>query len=365
MDFIDLKTQYARIEDDVNHRIKKVLEHGRYILGPEVQELEESLAEFVGVKHCIGVSSGTDALLISLMALEIQPGEEIITSAFSFIATAEVIALLGVKPVFVDINPRTYNIDTDKLNEAITENTKAIIPVSLYGQCADFDEINKIAKEHAIPVIEDAAQSFGATYKGKRSCALSQIGVTSFFPSKPLGCYGDAGAIFTDDDELANITKQIRMHGEDRRYHHVRIGVNGRLDTIQAAVLLSKLEIFPEEIEVKNQIAKRYDELLSNTVEIPYIEPHNKSVYAQYTIMVNNRDDIISEMAHKKIPTAIHYPVPLSDQPVFSRLKSNCEISKHVSERVFSLPMHPYLVESDQLLITDAINNYIGLKLNE
>ena len=265
MDFIDLKTQYARIEDDVNHRIKKVLEHGRYILGPEVQELEESLAEFVGVKHCIGVSSGTDALLISLMALEIQPGEEIITSAFSFIATAEVIALLGVKPVFVDINPRTYNIDTDKLNEAITENTKAIIPVSLYGQCADFDEINKIAKEHAIPVIEDAAQSFGATYKGKRSCALSQIGVTSFFPSKPLGCYGDAGAIFTDDDELANITKQIRIHGEDRRYHHVRIGVNGRLDTIQAAVLLAKLEIFHEEIEVKNQIAKRYDELLSNT----------------------------------------------------------------------------------------------------
>lgn len=360
MDFIDLKAQYARIEDDVNHRIKKVLEHGRYILGPEVQELEETLAEFVGVKHCIGVSSGTDALLISLMALNIQPGDEIITSVFSFIATAEVIALLGAKPVFVDINSRTYNIDPDKLKEAITENTKAIIPVSLYGQCADFDEINNIAKECAIPVIEDAAQSFGATYKGQRSCALSQIGVTSFFPSKPLGCYGDAGAIFTDDDELANITKQIRMHGEDRRYHHVRIGVNGRLDTIQAAVLLAKLKIFPEEIEVKSQIAKRYEEYLISEIVTPYIEPHNKSVYAQYTIMVDNRDVLVSEMQQKKIPTAIHYPVPLSDQPIFSNIESNCKTAKFISERVLSLPMHPYLSESDQKSITDAINNFIG-----
>ena len=360
MDFIDLKAQYACIEDDVNRRIKKVLEHGRYILGPEVQELEEQLAEFVGVKHCIGVSSGTDALLISLMALEIQPDDEIITSAFSFIATAEVIALLGAKPVFVDINPRTYNIDPDKLNEAITENTKAIIPVSLYGQCADFDEVNKIAKEHNIPVIEDAAQSFGATYKSQRSCALSLIGVTSFFPSKPLGCYGDAGAIFTDDDELANIFKQLRIHGEDRRYHHVRIGVNGRLDTIQAAVLLAKLEIFTDEIELKNQIAKRYEELLDNSVVIPYIEPHNKSVYAQYTIMVDNRDFLVNEMNKNELPTAIHYPMPLSDQPIFSKIRSNCKTAKYISERVLSLPMHPYLVESDQRLITDVVNNYIG-----
>ena len=355
-----MKAQYARIENDVNHRIKKVLEHGRYILGPEVQELEESLADFVDVKHCIGVSSGTDALLIALMALEIQPGDEVVTSAFSFIATAEVIALLGAKPVFVDINPRTYNIDFDNLNDAITENTKAIIPVSLYGQCADFDEINKIANEYSIPVIEDAAQSFGATYKEKKSCSLSRIGVTSFFPSKPLGCYGDAGAIFTDDDELANIIKQIRMHGEDRRYHHVRIGVNGRLDTLQASVLLDKLKIFPEEIEVKNQIAKRYDELLSNTVEIPYIEPHNKSVYAQYTIKVDNRDVLVSEMQEKNLPTAIHYPMPLSDQPIFSKINNKCNTAKYVSKRVLSLPMHPYLAESDQKLITDAVNNCIG-----
>ena len=355
-----MKAQYARIENDVNHRIKKVLEHGRYILGPEVQELEESLADFVDVKHCIGVSSGTDALLIALMALEIQPGDEVVTSAFSFIATAEVIALLGAKPVFVDINPRTYNIDFDNLNDAITENTKAIIPVSLYGQCADFDEINKIANEYSIPVIEDAAQSFGATYKEKKSCSLSRIGVTSFFPSKPLGCYGDAGAIFTDDDELANIIKQIRMHGEDRRYHHVRIGVNGRLDTLQAAVLLAKLKIFPEEIEVKNQIAKRYDELLSNTVEIPYIEPHNKSVYAQYTIKVGNRDVLVSEMQEKNLPTAIHYPMPLSDQPIFSKINNKCNTAKYVSKCVLSLPMHPYLAESDQKLITDAVNNCIG-----
>ncbi len=360
MDFIDLKTQYARIENDVNCRIKKVLEHGQYILGPEVQELEERLANFVGVNHCIGVSSGTDALLISLLALEIQPGDEVITSDFSFIATAEIIVLLGATPVFVDINPRTYNIDPNKLKEAITEKTKAIIPVSLYGQCAELDEINQIAKEFELPVIEDAAQSFGAEHKGRKSCSLSQIGVTSFFPSKPLGCYGDAGAIFTNNESLARIIKQIRVHGEERRYRHVRVGVNGRLDTIQAAVLLAKLEIFPQEIDARNVIAYKYDEILSNKVVTPYIEPHNKSVYAQYTIMVDDRDSLANKIAEKNMPAAIHYPTPLSNQPVFSKVSSKCEIAKRSAERVLSLPMHPYLIECDQKKITNAVLQLIS-----
>ena len=285
MQFIDLKAQYNLIKENVDKRIQKVLDHQKFIMGPEIQELEETLAEYVGVKHCIGVANGTDALQISMMALGIGPGDEVITTPFSFIATAETIVLLGAKPVFVDIDPKTYNINPVLIEQAITPKTKAIMPVSLYGQCADFDRINQIAAKHNIPVIEDGAQSFGATYKGKKSCSLSTIGCTSFFPSKPLGAYGDAGACFTDNDELAKTIREIRVHGQDRRYHHPRIGVNGRLDTLQAAILLAKFEIFPKEVEARSQIGQKYSELLKNTdVITPYIEPHNTSVYAQYTV---------------------------------------------------------------------------------
>ena len=359
MEFIDLKSQYSRIQQNINNRINTVLEHGKYILGPEVQELEECLADFVGVKHCIGVSSGTDALLIALMALEIKQGDEVITSPFSFISTAEVIALIGATPVFVDIEPRTYNIDPSKIRDAITDKTKAIMPVSLYGQCAEFDEINNIASQFNLPVIEDAAQSFGATYKGKKSCSLSLVGTTSFFPSKPLGAYGDAGAIFTNSEELATSMKQIRTHGQDRRYHHAKIGLNGRLDTIQAAVLLAKMEIFPQEIEARNTIANNYAHLLTSNVILPYIEPYNISVYAQYTIKINNRDKIISEMNKFDIPIAVHYPIPLNEQPVFMKYNSFAPIAKETSNKVLSLPMHPYLTHISQEQVSNVVLKYV------
>ncbi|MGB4345981.1 MAG: DegT/DnrJ/EryC1/StrS family aminotransferase, partial [Burkholderiaceae bacterium] len=259
IEFIDLKTQQARIRDKIDAGIQRVLAHGQYILGPEVAELEEKLAAFVGAKYCITCANGTDALQIAQMALGIGPGDEVITPGFTYIATAETVALLGAKPVYVDIDPRTYNLDPQLLEAAITPRTKAIIPVSLYGQCAAMDAINAIAAKHGIPVIEDAAQSFGATYKGKRSCNLTTIACTSFFPSKPLGCYGDGGAIFTNDDELAKVMRQIARHGQDRRYHHIRVGVNSRLDTLQAAILLPKLEIFEEEIQLRQQVAQTYD----------------------------------------------------------------------------------------------------------
>src|SRR3954447_14835097 len=258
MNFIDLKAQYERIREPLNARIQKVLEHGQYILGPETVELERRLAQFVGAKHCIAASSGTDTLLIALMALDIGAGDEVITSPFTFIATGEMIALSGATPVFVDIDRRTYNIDPAKIERAITSRTKAIMPVSLYGQCADFDAINAIARKHKLPVIEDAAQSFGAYYKGKASCAVSEIGSTSFFPSKPLGAYGDGGALFTDDDHLAKLMREIRVHGQDRRYHHPRLGINGRLDSLQAAVLLAKMEVFEDEVQARIKVGARY-----------------------------------------------------------------------------------------------------------
>lgn len=261
--FIDLKAQYEAIKPQVQARINQVLEHGQYIMGPEVIELEEKLAAYVGVKHCISASSGTDTLLIAMMALGIGSGDEVITTPFTFIATGEMIALLGAKPVFVDIDPKTYNIDPSKIAAAISHKTKAIMPVSLYGQCADMDEINVIANQHGLPVIEDAAQSFGATYKGRKSCALSTIGSTSFFPSKPLGGYGDGGALFTNDDTLAKAMKEIRVHGQDRRYHHPRIGINGRLDTLQAAILLAKLERFDWEVQQRQKVGAGYTAMLS------------------------------------------------------------------------------------------------------
>lgn len=357
IEFIDLKSQQARIKDKIDAGIQRVLNHGQYILGPEVAELEEKLAQFVGAKHSITCANGTDALQIAQMALGIGPGDEVITPGFTYIATAETVALLGAKPVYVDIDPRTYNLDPRKLEAAITPRTKAIIPVSLYGQCADYDAINAIAAKYSIPVIEDAAQSFGATYKGKRSCNLTTIACTSFFPSKPLGCYGDGGAIFTNDDELAKVLRQIARHGQDRRYHHVRVGVNSRLDTLQAAILLPKLEIFEKELEQRQCIAKLYNESLKalgvNTV--PYVEEWNTSAYAQYTILVDERDQLQEKLKKQGIPTAVHYPIPLNKQPAVADANVQLPTGDRVAEQVMSLPMHPYLDDEAVATICAAV----------
>ncbi|MBU0922400.1 MAG: DegT/DnrJ/EryC1/StrS family aminotransferase [Pseudomonadota bacterium] len=357
IEFIDLKTQQARIKDKIGAGIQRVLAHGQYILGPEVAELEEKLAAFVGAKYCITCANGTDALQIAQMALGIGPGDEVITPGFTYIATAETVALLGAKPVYVDIDPRTYNLDPQLLEAAITPRTKAIIPVSLYGQCADFDAINAIAKKYGIPVIEDAAQSFGASYKGKRSCNLTTIACTSFFPSKPLGCYGDGGAIFTNDEELAKIIRQIARHGQDRRYHHIRVGVNSRLDTLQAAILLPKLEIFAEEIELRNLVAQRYTELLSEAgiSSTPFVESHNVSAWAQYTVRVENRDQVQQQLKEAGIPTAVHYPIPLNKQPAVADACVSLPVGDEMAGNVMSLPMHPYIEIDNQQYIVSAI----------
>lgn len=355
MPFIDLKTQQDRIRPSLNARIAKVLEHGKYIMGPEVDELEEKLAAYVGVKHCITMANGTDSLMIALMAFGIGSGDEVITTPFTFIATAEVTAFLGATPVFVDIDPKTYNLDPSKLEQAITPRTKAIIPVSLYGQCADMDAINAIANRYGIPVIEDAAQSFGATYKGKKSCGLSTIGSTSFFPTKPLGCYGDGGACFTNDGELAKKLNQIRLHGQDRRYHHPVIGVNARLDTIQAAVLLAKLEIFDEEIQLRQEVADRYTKTLNDIVVTPYVAEDNISVFAQYTIQIDNREQVQEKLKDAGIPTAVHYPIPLNLQPVFAYLKQpegSFPIAERIAKRVLSLPMSAWTTMGQQNMIS-------------
>lgn len=358
MQFIDLKTQSDRIEDGLIARLKTVLSHGAYIMGPEVAELESKLSQFVGVKNAITVASGTDALLIALMALDIGPGDEVITTPFSFFATVEVIALLGATPVFVDIDPRTYNIDSSQVEAAITSKTKAILPVSMYGQCADFDEINAIAKRYDLPVIEDAAQSFGATYKGNRSCSLTTIACTSFFPSKPFGCYGDGGACFTNNDELATRMAEIRVHGQSKRYYHTRLGINGRFDTIQAAFLLEKMELFSEEIQLRQQVADRYAQLLPESLKSPFIQPHNMSVYAQYTIKVSNRDFVQKQLQELGIPTAVHYPIGLHKQPIVQQLYPSSQLFTHTdfaAERVMSIPMHPYLSNADQQKICEAL----------
>ncbi len=361
MEFIDLKAQQDRIRDQIDANIRKVLDHGQYIMGPEVYEFEERLADFVGVKHCIGVASGTDALLIAMMALGIGHGDEVITTPFTFIATGEMIGLLGAKPVFVDIDPKTYNIDPNKIEQAITPRTKCIMPVSLYGQCADFDVINAIADKHGLPVIEDAAQSFGATYKGKQSCNLSTIGCTSFFPSKPLGGYGDGGACFTNDDELAKVMKEIRMHGQDKRYHHPRVGINGRLDTIQAAILLAKMDIFPEEVELRAKIGANYSRMISEqcaSVVPPFIAEKNASVYAQYTVLVNNREQLQNHLKENGIPNAVHYPVPLNKQPALKTDEFNLPVAEDLSDKVMSLPMHPYLSDKDLKMIISQLVNF-------
>lgn len=358
MEFIDLKSQYLRLKTEIDAGIQRVLDHGQYILGPEVAELEEKLAAYTGAKYCITVANGTDALQIAQMALGIGPGDEVITPGFTYIATAETVALLRAKPVYVDIDPRTYNLDPAKLEAAITPRTKAIIPVSLYGQCADFDAINAIAAKHGIAVIEDAAQSFGATYKGRKSCNLSTIACASFFPSKPLGCYGDGGAIFTNDDELAKVMRQIARHGQDRRYHHVRVGVNSRLDTIQAAILLPKLRVLDTEMEQRQKVAARYNNLLTSAGihTQPFVEPHNVSAWAQYTVRVHGREHIQKALQLSDIPTAVHYPTPLNKQPAVADTAAQLPVGDTVAQEVMSLPMSPNLDAADQTRIVQMLS---------
>jgi UDP-2-acetamido-2-deoxy-ribo-hexuluronate aminotransferase len=358
--FVDLKTQYEALKPQIQERINRVLEHGQYIMGPEVGELEEKLAAYVGVRHCITASSGTDSLLIALMALGIGPGDEVITTPFTFAATAEMIVLLGAKPVFADIDSRTYTIEPAGIEAAVTSKTRAIMPVSIFGQCADMDAINAIAEKHSLPVIEDAAQSFGATYKGRKSCSLSTIGATSFFPSKPLGGYGDGGALFTDDDAIAKAMREIRVHGQDRRYHHRRIGINGRLDTLQAAILLAKLERFDWEVEQRQKVGAGYTALLLSQcpkVTPPYIEPHNTSVYAQYGVLVENRDEIAVGLKEQGIPTAVHFPVPLNHQPPYQSecVKQPMPVAESVVARILCLPIHADLPAAMQAGIVAAI----------
>ena len=382
MEFIDLKAQQLQLtpngytlREDIEKRIKSVLDHGRYILGPEVSQLERELASYVGVKYCIGVSSGTDALLIALMALDIGPGDEVITTPFSFFSTVETILLLGAKPVFVDIDELTYNIDPNQIEKAISKKTKAIVPVSLYGQPADFHEINKIGDAYKIPIIEDGAQSFGSTHHKVKSCGLSTIGATSFFPSKPLGCYGDGGACFTNDEKLAETMREISLHGQNRRYHHRKIGLNGRLDTLQAAILISKLSIFDIEVEARMKIGERYTEQFKKNgfTKVPFISPTNTSVFGQYTIQVDNRDKVIENMKSKGIPTSVHYPSLLPDQEALKNLNLknkkllknlfsgnsfrtySIDNAKKIAKKVLSLPMHPLLTIDNQDLVINSL----------
>ena len=381
MDFIDLKTQQKRIKAKLDANIQRVLEHGNYIMGPEIEELETTLAAYVGVKHAVGCASGTDALLMALMALNVGPGDAVFTTPFTFIATAEVISLLGAMPVFVDIDPVTFNMDPAKLALAIRAveahdpgiypfspnslplTPRGIIPVDLFGLTADYDAIDAIAREYGLFVIEDAAQSFGAEYQTRRACSFGNIGCTSFFPAKPLGCYGDGGMCFTDDGELAALLRSIRVHGQgNHKYENVRIGINGRLDTLQAAVLLAKFEIFPEEIELRQKIADSYASLLSHNPAIttPSIPKGCKSAWAQYSILAEDeskRAAFMNKLKAADIPTAIYYPIPLHRQKAFAGLgyhPGDFPVSEDCARRIFSLPMHPYLDAKAQRLIGDG-----------
>jgi len=356
--FIDLKAQYAALKTSIDARIQAVLDHGQYILGPEVKELEQKLAAFTGAKHCITVASGTEALLIALMALDLKPGDEVITTPFTFAATAEMIVLIGGIPVFVDIEPDTCNIDASAIEAKITPRTRAIMPVSLYGQCADMDAINAIAAKHGLPVIEDAAQSFGATYKGRRSCNLSTVGCTSFFPSKPLGCYGDGGAVFTNDDALALACREIRVHGQSKRYTHTRVGVGGRMDTLQCAIVLGKLERFTWEVERRLALGDAYRRRLDEiSVPMVTVRPDRDSVWAQLTVFVDDRPKVQERLLASGIPTAVHYPKPLHHQPAYARhcCPDCCPHSVAAAERVMSLPMSADLTDEQLDRIVTAL----------
>jgi len=360
MKFIDLHAQQQRIRPEIERRIQAVLDHGQYILGPEVDELEQRLSDYIGAPHAIAVGSGTDALLIALLALEIRPGDEVITSPFSFIATAEMIQMLGAEPVFVDIDPDTYLLDPAGIEAAITPRTRAILPVSLFGQPADLDPIHEIAAGHDLPVIEDAAQSFGARYRGRQSGALSTIACTSFFPSKPLGGYGDSGACFTHEPELADRMRRIRAHGEARRYHHTTLGINGRMNTLQAAILLPKLDIFPDELARRQCVAEYYANrlkaLVPDHVTPPHVHSDRTSAFAQYTIQLSNRDLVQQTLQARDIPTAVYYPTTLPRQPVCADGRDQSfPNADRASQHVLSLPMHPYLTEADQENVVQAL----------
>jgi UDP-2-acetamido-2-deoxy-ribo-hexuluronate aminotransferase len=358
MEFIDLKEQFHRYRADIEARMASVLDHGHFIMGPEIAELEKQLAEYTGVKHAITVASGTDSLEIALRAFGIGPGDEVVTVPFTWISSAEAIRLVGATPVFVDIAPDDFNMDVTKLEAAITRRTRAIMPVSLFGQMPDFDEINRVALAHKLPVLEDGAQSFGATQNGRKSCAVSTIGSTSFFPAKPLGCYGDGGAVFTESDELAEKMKAIRTHGGVKRHHHTLVGMNGRFDTLQAAVLLAKMPHFADEVEARGRIGARYSELLKDVCEVPKVCPGNTHVYAQYTIRVSDRELLGTKLKAAGVPTAVYYPKCLHEQPVFADLGyqwGDFLQSERASREVISLPMHPFLSESDQDAVVGAV----------
>jgi UDP-2-acetamido-2-deoxy-ribo-hexuluronate aminotransferase len=367
--FIDLETQQKLIYPKLLERLQRVLAHGQYILGPEVTELEEQLASYVGTKHAISCASGTDALLMTLMAYGVGPGDAVFTPTFTFIATAEVIELVGATPVFVDIEPQTFNLDPIRLEEAIlrlkdnqsgkTPIPKGIIAVDLFGHPADYEKIASLAQEHGLFLLEDAAQAFGATYQGGRAGSLGDVGATSFFPAKPLGGYGDGGAIFTDQEEMAEALQSIRVHGQGmHRYEHVRLGLNGRLDTIQAAVLLAKLEIFPEEVAARQRVASRYLQALAGIVELPVVRPDCTSIWAQFSVQSDDRARLLEKLKDAGIPTAIYYPKPLHLQKAFAHLghrPGEFPVSERISGRIFSLPMHPYLSAAHQEKILQAM----------
>lgn len=358
---IDLRAQYLRIQEDIGRRIQRVLAHGQFILGPEVAELEGRLAAFTGVRHCVAVGSGTDALVLALMALGVRAGDEVVTTPFTFVATSEAICLLGARPVYVDIDPATYHLDPRGLEAAIGPRTRAIVAVSLFGQCADFAAINAIARRHGLPVIEDGAQSFGATTAGgRRSCSLTTLGTTSFYPAKPLGAYGEGGACFTDDDALAQVLRELRVHGQDGPYRYARVGLNARLDTLQAAILLAKLEVFPDEIRRRQAVAARYDRALAGLVTTPRLRPGEASVYAQYTIEVEDRDALRHRLAAAGIATAVHYPGTLNREAPYRDERARVPHAERAAQRVLSLPLHPYLEPDAQQRVIEALREAVS-----
>ncbi len=370
--FVDLKAQQERIYPRILENLKAVLAHGQYILGPEMRELEKRLAAYVGVRHAVACSSGTDALLMILLAEGVGPGDAVFTTPFTFIATAEVVRLAGATPVFVDIDPQTYNLDPEALAEALQEfaqnprtrglKPRAVIPVDLFGQPADYDRINSLARDWGLLVVEDAAQSFGALYHGRRAGSLARAAATSFFPAKPLGGYGDGGAIFTDSEDLAAALFSIRNHGQGSdRYEHVRLGINGRLDTLQAAVLLAKLEIFDEELAARQEVARRYQEGLQGLVRTPLVAPGCTSAWAQYSVESPHREELLARLREAGVPTAVYYPLPLHLQPVFRDLgyqPGDFPVSEAAAARIFSLPMHPYLTPADQDRIIAVVRRF-------
>ena len=358
IDFANLKLAYKAHQEVFEKEISRVLSDASYIMGPEIEQLEAELSQFTGAKHSISCSSGTDALLLAMMALDIRPGDEVITTPFTFISTAETIALLGAKPVFVDVDAETFNIDINQIEAKITHKTKAIIPVSLFGQVADMDEINTLAEKYNLSVIEDAAQSFGATYKGKKSCNLSTIACTSFFPAKPLGCFGDGGAIFTNNNHMAEKIKSLRVHGQTQPYTHKHIGLGARLDNLQAAVLIIKLKSYNETINMRQTAAERYQKMLHGLIEKPVVKSYNTSVWAQYSIRIPSRDLIKSKLKEQGIPTAVYYPKPLHLQKCFEYLgykKDDFPVSEKTAKEIISLPINPYITEVEQEFIVEEL----------